>query len=914
MNDYFNLLNEYQELQSNIDNEKKEVGIIKQYIELFKISISTLQKYSNENYALKNTFLNSFIIIINELIQDLNKCNLFENDITFPLQKINEDQIMTQIFTSFNEIKSELFEGKQRLNKAKNEYFDFLKGYKQLENKETNDDYNLLYDAQKQNYSILYKYELGKMNEKIDKNNKKYNEIMFELDNINIYRENIYKDFLMNFADFLKNTGNKLSKCEKKLREKAQLVVSQSTKVNERFPKEQIENEVNQISQKDKNQHKLDNNKSKNMDINNTNVNKEIEINNNELNNHENKVNSNKEKNSSAFDFEILEEPITIEVNKLMDEIIKKLTGENEITSSEITKLIDNFKYNYKKYSLFFFSKVKQYYKHRVVSLKNKNNFIHLSNIINDLSIKINENDIFNEIIEISQMIKYEDLFLSSLIQKKNRFFGSKTFWINLIEDNFVTQLNQYCAKILKIDIKTLIKESKPIKENKKFVGSQEENSNYLYNRVQGIKKLNKKQKSQLEEYGKSLIIKVLSKSISNMCYFLVPEKCIMEIISEYNLKFSLGIEAYYYLNNLLGIKFKKQHLKAGNYQEEKDKYGYNLTSIELVILNAAKFIPKKNYIDIFKLNKNINLKIRPNLLRYQLTRQNITIEERIKILEIFLNIKEIKKNYNYSAIKKNYLENIENKEKEYGLNPTKIKSLSVIDLDLVRTPLFRTDDKSRRIATIIIKSITTLKDSLDYYQGMNFILLFLYQLLGFDEEKTFYFFLALEKNTKYADLFKNDLSILSVYYKVFEKILEINLPEVYYTLLDKQIMTQFYATSWFITLFTSELKNFEKIKTPKFILLVFESFIFGGWSGVFNAGLALLYYNKDKILNFNGNDLMRYMIADLNKINDMSEENCEKLQKFFFTNLERINETFIRRMIDVIKFEELNKKDIKNA
>ena len=900
MNDYFNLLNEYQELQSNNDNEKKEVGIIKQYIELFKMSISSLLNCYNKNYVLKDAFLNFFIITINELIQELNKCNLFEYDLTLPLQKIKESQnnVMTQIFNSFNEIKSELFEGKQKLDKAKNEYFDFLKEYKQLETKEKTNDYNLLFDAKKQNYFILYKYELGKMNEKIDKNNKKYNDIMVELDTINMSKESIYKKFLITFADFLKTTGTKLSECEKKLREKAKdtkLVVTQNNKIKERFPKEKIENEINQIAQQDNKQ---------NMDINNINKNKEI-------NNHDNKVNSNKEKNSNLFDFEILEEPVTTEANKLMDEIIKKLTGENEITSSEITKLIDYIKYDYKKYSLFFFSRIKKYYKHRVISLKNKNNFIHLSNIINDLSIKINENNIFNDIVEISQMIKYEDLFLSSLIQKKNRFLGSKTFWIKLIEDNFVTHLNQYCSKLLKIDIKTLMKESKPIKENKKNTESPEkDSSNYLYNRVLGIKKLNKKQKSQLEEYGRKKIIKILSKSISNMCYFLVPEKCIMEIINDYNLKFNLGIEAYYYLNNLLGIKFKKQHLKAKNYQEEKDKYGYNLTSIELVILNAAKFLPKQKYIDIFKLNKNFNLKMRPNLLRYQLTKQNITIEERIKILEIFLKVKEIKKKYNYSEIKKNYLENIENKEKEYGVNPAKIKNLPVIDLDLVRTPMFRTDDKKRNIASIILKSIITLKDSLDYYQGMNFILSFLYQLLEYDEEKTFYFFLALEKNTKYADIFKNDLSALVVYYNVFEKILEINMPEVYYTLLDKQINTQFYSTSWFITLFTSEVKEFEKTNAPKFILLVFESFIFGGWSGVFNAGLALLYYNKNKILNFDGADLMRYMIADLNNINNMSEENCEKLQNFFFMNSERINETFIQRMIDVIKFEDLNKND----
>jgi hypothetical protein len=272
MNDYFNLLNEYQELQSNNDNEKKEVEIIKQYIELFKMSISTLLNCSNQNYDLKDPILNSFIIIINELIQDLNKTNLFEYDIAMPLQKINESQnnVMKQIFTSFNEIKIELFEGKQKLNKAKNEYSDFLKEYKQLETKEESNDYNLLFDAKKHNYFILYKYELDKMNEKIDKNNIKYNKIIDELDTINMSKESTYKKFLITFADFLKTTGNKLFECEKKLREKAKdtkLVVIQSNKIKERFPKEQIDNELNKISPKDNKQNKLDNIKSKKMDM-----------------------------------------------------------------------------------------------------------------------------------------------------------------------------------------------------------------------------------------------------------------------------------------------------------------------------------------------------------------------------------------------------------------------------------------------------------------------------------------------------------------------------------------------------------------------------------------------------------------------------------------------------------------------
>ena len=196
------------------------------------------------------------------------------------------------------------------------------------------------------------------------------------------------------------------------------------------------------------------------------------------------------------------------------------------------------------------------------------------------------------------------------------------------------------------------------------------------------------------------------------------------------------------------------------------------------------------------------------------------------------------------------------------------------------------------------------MEKAIDYYQGMNFILLFLYQILDYDEEKTFYFFLALEKNTKYHELFDNELSNLDICFKVFEKLLEINLPNLYYSLLDKQIKTQLYSTLWFVTLFTSEVNIFKKEETPKFILMTFESFLFRGWTGIINSGLALLHLNKDKILNYDGNELMEYMTAELNNINNISEEDFEKIHKSFLNTSEKINESYIKKLIDIIKFE----------
>ena len=163
---------------------------------------------------------------------------------------------------------------------------------------------------------------------------------------------------------------------------------------------------------------------------------------------------------------------------------------------------------------------------------------------------------------------------------------------------------------------------------------------------------------------------------------------------------------------------------------------------------------------------------------------------------------------------------------------------------------------------------------------------------------------MAIEKYTNYHELFDNELSDLVNFFKVFEKILEIYHPDIYYSLLDKQIMTQFFSTSWFVTIFTSEINEFKSEKAPKFILMAFEGFIFGGWSGIFNAGLTLIYYNKDKILNYDGNELMRYMIADLNNLNSIPDEDFEKLRKVYLNTSEKINESYIKKLIDIIKFE----------
>ena len=152
-----------------------------------------------------------------------------------------------------------------------------------------------------------------------------------------------------------------------------------------------------------------------------------------------------------------------------------------------------------------------------------------------------------------------------------------------------------------------------------------------------------------------------------------------------------------------------------------KDKYGCLLANHEIIVLNAAKYLQKKDYINIFKINKNINKKLRNILLKYQLTQLNITIDERIKIWEIFLNINEVKTKYNYSILKK-VAQNIKEED-----DAKLAKATLIIDLDLSRTPLFRKDNNHKQKAFNILKCLNTINDMPENHQGMNFVLLLLY-------------------------------------------------------------------------------------------------------------------------------------------------------------------------------------------
>ena len=587
---------------------------------------------------------------------------------------------------------------------------------------------------------------------------------------------------------------------------------------------------------------------------------------------------------------------------ELFDIFIKKIADEKEIKSKEIIDLFSILKINELEHkniqnAKIFLNELKKYYKHRIISFKNKNNFIHLSNIMNSLCLKYKKNNnILFLIIEVSQMIKYKNDYMYKIVQKKNEFLSTKTLWLQLIDDELMEALNEFVDD--KISKETQKKSSLKEKEDRKknileILGLSKKITNY--------KKLNNDQKNELLKFGKEKICIIISKSISGMSSFLVPENVINEIIVYYGTQFKLEYDLKCYLKNKILLK----NIKIRNqikYCTEKEEKLYNKI---IIISSVAKYFPIKEYLKFLQLNKKLYKNLRKKIFLDLLSEKNLSIESRLLLWKEYLEIDKLKKKFKYKDIKEVIYISL-NKE-EINEEIREEKTIFIIQKDLQRTKfLYEHKEHFKPFKSILI-SFLFLFPKIGYCQGMHYIVSLLYQILNYNEEETFYYFCAILINTKYHEIIENDFKLLKTFFQIFEKILNIKRPEIYYKFKDCRIITNIYISPWFITLFTECVSIFDKINIPKFAFFIIEKFIIEGWSVIFNCSFTLLEYCYDKIMTLEKEKLLFFIMNIFEKEEMLENKNFEKAKALYIKNSVLLNEFFIDRLLDITKFEEKN-------
>ena len=158
-------------------------------------------------------------------------------------------------------------------------------------------------------------------------------------------------------------------------------------------------------------------------------------------------------------------------------------------------------------------------------------------------------------------------------------------------------------------------------------------------------------------------------------------------------------------------------------------------------------------------------------------------IKTHLNIWKILLDYYEIKKLYNYSEIKKQLgiPSTIEEIMKNFNIEDFQ-NSKDIIDLDIVRTHFSSNKTENQLKIRNILKSMRQAKYNLKYCQGMNYVAAFLLNITN-SEEEAFYLFLCIFDGTDYGKLFIDDLAKLKKYFYVFERLLNVLLPELDYYL-----------------------------------------------------------------------------------------------------------------------------------
>ena len=800
-----------------------------------------------------------------------------------------------EVINQFNTLSSKINERKEKLEKSKYSYFDCCKNSLDVENKiiqQKDSKMILREDVSKLNAQLgksmksveineqSYKTEIDKMNKLYNDSESKYKDIIQKLRNINIEKIKFFSEVLKIFYNISTELLDKEQEVNKNLEK-----ISENIKVNrdiilydEKFyffndnKKRFLLEQFLDFKKFKKNLEKKENKKDKN--------NNEEEMKNDIIN----KI-VNLGKNDDSF----IEKEEEAKADYLFLNYLlfnkEKIEEKDYYEKMEKLKLKENN-------IIGFMSVLITFYKlNQNVNIENHDNFIYLSKILDlILNICLEKNNIFDicfMIIYVAEKTLYSDKnniykkqYLCELLSA-NKNFQDQQFWKNLIDRKIKISTNR------KVKQEIEMKEIKD-KEEEKPTGVMSGFKNYFFS---SKKKDNQKLENEIlsiqlyEEKLPIYAVETLEEYIHHFSNFNFMHKESSDIIVDLSsvYKFNNKYVTYFIAklnSNLYSIKNKSLSKIEKNFELNYEKLFFNtdkklfkkiLDNKIRCLVYSLKFIDIKELPKLLTLNKTYNealLKIvyKNILIKYR----DMDLKTHIAIWKIILGYSKVKKEYFY----KNVLEQVNNQPQN--------NAKDIITLDIKRTQFEKDKEINREKIGNILRCLSICCPEVNYSQGMNFIAAFLLNITG-DEEEAFYLFLSLLLTSDYGNLFMKDLANLKSYFYVFERILDILLPELYNHLKINNIKVSFFISPWFITLFTDTYLNIKNRENPKVLMRIWDLFLFSGCKSILKVGISLLKNFENKIMTLTFEELLKFLIGDLPTSEFFQNEYYDNLMKTYF-------------------------------
>ena len=902
LNDEFAMLQNL--AKKNILEINKINSFFKIFRSLFEEQINSLNNKLKDfnldnNNSVLSVYLNDIIEYYKKFISDYkNNILKIQNELINSIEsfKTNQDSIYKENNNELNELILYFNNNQKILN---NSIFNYYKSYYNAQEEEKNlikkkkaninineDESELLIKdkMEARNNEMIYKYDIEKYNKELDNIIDKYLKIKLKIETAEKGRISFIKASFDKQKSVFKNISNLINNyIEKK--------ENFSDEFSKKIEKEKI-NEISKLSEDIKKSIKL---KTKKF------VSAELIF--------------NKQENYNIFikncSFDINVKIEKTENNKFYNKLIDELIGEDDVPKEKISRLIEIFKYekenenNEKEFLDVLVGKNKSSLK-----FQNLKNLELLATPMSYISLK--HNSIFSgnfeinfQIIFIAERFFYQNkvnnnkVYLSAILSK-NKLFKTKLFWQNVIELKLVKKLEDDISRLKNVSAPNEKRKSiLGILGNKMGLNNNKNNSFLSKMRIMPlIKNYNSLEQNKLillDKMASNEMYLILKKSIENFSNFNFPSIQSLDLISNISREYKLSNEQINYLviyykvsNHTIRKLLPHEKNKENNDIIEEINSNEKIRNIKL-LSNCIQFLDYKDYNNLLLTSKYYNQRLKKKIYKYILRQENTSIKIRLQIWSNILKIKELKQKYNYREILNN-------------ANDPKIKR--EIDLDVRRTNVEEAQKDLHKLnITNILYAVSSINFGVKYVQGMNSIVALLYELFG--EEEAFYIFLSFFHYTQYIIIFDKNLTKLNEFFYVFNRIISLSEPELSSWFNINGVNVNFFATPWFITLFTGSHQNLRGDKDNKKLLIrIIDNFITSGWKSMMVVGCSLLHSFEQKLMNMKYEDILELLINGMLKSEFFMTENKNNLENYFINV--KISKDLIRNIEAEYNFEKM--------
>lgn len=318
--------------------------------------------------------------------------------------------------------------------------------------------------------------------------------------------------------------------------------------------------------------------------------------------------------------------------------------------------------------------------------------------------------------------------------------------------------------------------------------------------------------------------------------------------------KFSSEKISYYltYLNScIFSIKTRRKRAKKNKHVLKINK---PVDGFAILCPLFVEFLDYQSTFNLLLVN-TVCYKMKKRICKKVLKHKEVSMKTRLAIWRVMLDVESTKYDYEKAKLESDKIE---------------ASVAEIIHLDVIRT-FFETDIVEKRLKVeTVLRALAHKNHKVNYCQGMNYIVAFLFQLID-DEEETFHLMDALFNNTEFSQIFLDDLKRLKKFFLVFDRLGQLMLPELFSSLRLNSISVNFFCSPWFLTLCTSYCTF--KDGPPTVVIKIWDEFIMKGWKAVFKTGILLLKKYEYRTMELKYEELLNFLL------------NNDKMKKEFFHN-----------------------------